>query len=125
MPPSSRTTNRFDCARANLSTAGAPSVPNTAAPCRTRRREGCENESSFMVAPRSPSRRGGRRRQKPPGVKEIVRIEECLDAAHQFHLDLRLEEVHLLRELLADAVLRAERSAKLMRDFVDRVFHAM
>src|SRR5678815_312487 len=125
MPPSSGTTIRFDCARANLSTAGAPSAPNAATPCRTRRREGWENESSFMVAPGSASLRRHGRRQQPPGVEQVVGVEQALDAAHHVDFDLRLEERHLLRELLADAVLRAERAAERVRDFVDGAFDAV
>src|SRR3569832_1367763 len=126
MPPSSRTTMRFDCARANFSTAGAPSVPNAAAACRTRRREGWEVESSFMGAPgKAASLRGGRGRQEPSGVEKILRVEQVLDALHHLHLDSRLEERHLLREHLPDAVLRAEGAAQRLRDFVHRMLHAM
>src|SRR3569832_229331 len=125
MPPSSRTTMRFDCARANCSTAGAPSVPNAAAACRTRRREGWEVESSFMGAPgKAASLRGGRR-QQPPGVEYVLRVEQLLDALHQLHFDMRLEQRHLLREHLADAMLRAEGAAQRMRNFVHRMLHAM
>src|SRR6476469_3558508 len=125
MPPSSRTTMRLDCARANLSTAGAPSAPNAATPCRMRRREGWENESSVMVAPGSASGRRRGRRQQPPGVEQVVGVEQPLDAAHHVDLDLRLEERHFLCELLADAVLRAERAAERVRDFVDGALDAV
>src|SRR4051812_14637714 len=121
MPPSSRTTMRLDCARANFSTAGAPSAPNAATPWRMRRRDGWEKESSFMGAPGSASLRRRWRRQQPPGVEEVLGIEQPLDAAHGVELHRRLEERHLLRELLADAVLGAEGAAQGMRDLVDGV----